>query len=61
MKSASATTTVIVTLVAVMLMADACAAAAQTLPKTSDIPQSLRVEHENTLGRLNAASRSIPG
>ncbi len=57
MKSASATTAVIMFFAAIVLQGALGAAAAQPSSHAGDIPQSLRVEHENTLEQLTALSR----
>ncbi len=56
MKSVSNITTLIL-FVAITMASGSPAAMAQTAPQTSDIPQSLRVEHQDTLDRLTALSK----
>jgi hypothetical protein len=57
MKSASTTTTVIISLIASVLMGAGSIAMAQSASQARDIPQSLRVEHQNTLDELNTLSQ----
>jgi hypothetical protein len=57
MKSASATTTVTISFIVVMLMGSWGPAAAQPSSQARDIPQSLKLEHENTLEQLTALTR----
>ena len=56
MKSVSSVTTVIQIVAAIALMASTGAAVAQTTSHVGDIPQAIRVEHENTIAQLTELS-----
>lgn len=57
MRSSATTLPAMVVLAVVAACGLAASAVAQTTPHAGDIPQSLRLEHENTLRELDALSR----